>query len=183
MWNLITLDGCVEGTQHGDLYWHARAWGDELEQLSIEQLASADALLFGRVTYEMMAAYWPSAQGENAEIAEYMNGIPKIVASRTLERAEWQNSTLVKERVPEQVAGFKQRYAKDLYIFGSANLCATLMQHDLIDEYRIGIAPIVLGGGAPLFKTGIPRTNMTLIEARPLKTGCVLLRYQPERQP
>lgn len=177
IWNMVTLDGFFEGPKSWDIDWHEYAWGEELEQLSLEQLASADMLLFGRVTYEGMAQYWPSAPGE---IADYMNNIPKIVFSRTLEHAGWNNTTLVKERVEEEVARLKQQPGKDLLVFGSADLASTLMRQGLVDEYRLGLTPVVLGGGNPLFKASPDRMKMKLVEARPLRSGCVILRYRPE---
>ncbi len=176
MWNMVTLDGFFEGPKSWEIDWHDYVWGEELEQLSIEQSKSAGTLLFGRVTYQGMAAYWTSATGE---IADFMNTIPKIVFSRTLDKAEWKNTKLVKENAAEEVAKLKQQPGKDLFIFGSANLSSTLMRHSLIDEYRLGLTPIILGGGNPLFKASPTRLNMKLVEARPLKSGCVILRYQP----
>ena len=180
MWNLVTLDGFFEGQKSWEIDWHEFVWGEELEQLSIEQSRSADMLLFGRVSYQGMAGYWSS---ETGEIADFMNIIPKIVFSRTLEKAEWKNTRLVKEHAEQEVATLKQQPGKDLFIFGSANLSSTLMQHGLIDEYRLGLTPVVLGGGNPLFKASPRRMKMKLLEARPLKSGCVILRYQPEREP
>jgi len=178
MWNMVTLDGFFEGPKSWDIDWHEYAWGEELEQLSIEQSKSVGMLLFGRVTYQGMAAYWSSATGE---IADFMNSIPKVVFSRTLEKAEWNNTRLVSASAEEEVARLKQQPGKDLFIFGSASLSSTLTQHGLIDEYRLGLTPIVLGDGNPLFKASPDRMKMKLVEARPLKTGCVILRYQPER--
>ena len=108
-----------------------------------------------------------------------MNNVPKVVFSRTLEKAEWNNTRLVKANAEEEVIKLKQQPGKDLFIFGSANLSATLMQHNLIDEYRLGITPVVLGGGNPLFKPNPDRLRMKLLEVRPFKTGCVILFYKP----
>jgi len=179
MWNMVTLEGFFEGPKSWDIGWHEHVWGEELERLSIEQTGSADMLLFGRVTYEGMAAYWPSATGTTAEI---MNSIPKVVFSRTLEKAVWNNTRLVKQDAAAEVTRLKRQPGKDLFIFGSAALCSTLMQHDLIDEYRLGINPIVLGSGNPLFKPSPQPRRMKLLEARPLKSGCVILRCEPERE-
>jgi dihydrofolate reductase len=176
MWNMVTLDGFFEGPKSWEIDWHEYVWGDELEQLSLEQSKSIGMLLFGRVTYQGMAAYWSSAAGE---IAEFMNNVPKVVFSRTLEKAEWTNTQLVKGNAEEEVANLKRQSGKDLFIFGSANLASTLMRHGLIDEYRLGLNPIVLGGGNPLFKPSPNRMRMKLLEARPLKSGVVILRYQP----
>ncbi len=177
MWNLVSLDGFFEGAKSWDLGWHESVWGDELERLSIDQLKSADMLLFGRVTYEGMAGYWPSAKGE---VADRMNNIRKVVFSRTLEKASWNNTKLVKGNAAEEVAKLKEQSGKDLFIFGSANLSSTLMRHHLIDEYRLCLAPIVLGAGTPLFKASPETMKLKLIEARPLKSGGVILRYDFE---
>ena len=180
MWNLVTLDGFFEGPKSWDLDWHEYVWGEELEQLSLEQLHAADMILFGRVTYEGMAAYWSSAEGQaEGQIAELMNTIPKVVFSRTLGKAEWNNTRLVKEPAETEVVNLKKQEGKDILIFGSANLCSTLLQRGLIDECRLGVVPVVLGAGTPLFKPSPDRTKMKLLEARSLKSGCVILRHQP----
>jgi len=176
MWNMITLDGKFEGRKPWDIDWHEYVWGEELEQMSIEQLKSAGMLLFGRATYQGMAEYWSKAEGE---VADLMNSIPKVVFSKTLELAEWRNTRLAKEDAAKEVARLKVESGNDLFIFGSAKLSSTLMQHGLIDEYRLGLTPVVLGGGNPLFKPAPDRMRMKLLEARPLKSGCVILRYQP----
>lgn len=180
MWNLMTLDGFFEGPKSWELDWHEYVWGDELEKLSIEQLKSIGALVFGRVTYEGMASYWSKEKGE---IADFMNSLPKVVFSRTLTKAEWNNSRLVKENAAEEIAKLKQQAGKDLYVFGSANLSATFTQHDLFDEYRLGLVPTLLGAGNPLFKTSAERKRLKLVEARPLQSGCTILRFQPETKP
>ena len=176
MWNMVTLDGLFEGPKKWDLDWHNYVWGDELEQMSIEQLKTADLLLFGRVTYQGMASYWPSTQGETADL---MNRIAKVVFSRTLDKADWNNTQLVRADAEQFVARLKQQPGKDILIFGSANLSASLMEKGLIDEYRLGLNPLVLGGGDPLFRPSGHELRMKLLEARPLKSGCVILRYQP----
>lgn len=175
MWNLVTLDGFFEGPKSWDLDWHEYVWGEELERLSIEQSKSIGMLLFGRVTYQGMAAYWSSATGE---IAEFMNRVPKIVFSRTLAQADWNNTRLVKANAGQEVAALKQQPGKDLYLFGSADLSAGLMRNGLIDEYRLCLTPVVLGGGNPLFKASPSRMRMKLVEARPLNSGAVILRYR-----
>lgn len=179
VWNLVTLDGFFEGAKSWDIDWHDSVWGEELEQYSMEQSKSTDMLLFGRVTYEGMAAYWPSAKDK---IAGFMNSVPKVVFSRTLKKAEWNNTRLVKESAEKEVAKLKQQPGKNMFIFGSAKLTASLSQHGLIDEYDICLAPVVLGSGTPLFKANPDRKKLKLLEARPLKSGGVILRYQPERK-
>ncbi len=176
MWNLVTLDGFFEGAKSWDLGFHDSVWGEELEQYSLEQSKSTDTLLFGRATYQGMASYWPSAKDK---IADFMNRVPKVVFSRTLKKAEWNNTRLVKDDAEKEVAKLKQQPGKNIFIFGSAKLAASLSRAGLIDEYDICIAPVVLGGGAPLFKTDSAGMKLKLLEARPLKSGGVILRYEP----
>jgi len=176
MWNLVTLDGFFEGPRSWDLGFHKLVWDEELERFSIEQLKSAGALLFGRITYEGMAAYWTSAQGVDAD---FMNSLPKFVFSRTLARADWNNATLVKDQADEEVGKLKRQPGKDIYIFGSAELSSTLMRHGLIDEYRLALVPVLLGKGNPLFKPD-QKAEMRLLYAQELKSGCMILRYEPK---
>jgi dihydrofolate reductase len=175
MWNLITLDGYFEGEKNWDLPWHEHVWGEELERFSLDQLQSADMLVFGRVTYEGMAAYWQTATGA---IADCMNSLPKLVCSRTLNSVGWHNTTLVKNDAANEVARLKQEGNGNMFVFGSANLSKTLMNEQLFDEYRIGVAPIVHGRGRLLFGEGSRPSVLQLLEARQLSTGCVILRYQ-----
>jgi dihydrofolate reductase len=176
MWNLMTLDGMFEGPQPWDLDFHEYAWGDELRGFSLEQAREAEGLLFGRRTYEGMAAYWSSATGETAD---FMNAVPKYVFSRTLERADWANSTLVKEDAGKAVARLKEQPGKDLFVFGSADLSVTFIRQGLFDEYRIGLVPITLGAGSPLFKPDSEPVRLQMLESRPLGARCLLLRYEP----
>jgi dihydrofolate reductase len=178
MWNLITLDGYFEGVKNWDLPWHEQVWGEELERFSLEQLESADMLVFGRVTYEGMAAHWSTAQGA---IADHMNRLPKLVGSRTLETATWNNTRVVKDNVATEVARLKQQGSGNMFVFGSANLSKTLISEGLFDEYRIGVAPVIHGRGKPLFSDGHDPQKLRLLEARPLSTGCVILRYLADR--
>jgi dihydrofolate reductase len=174
MWNIITLDGYFEGNQNWDLPFHNVVWGQELEKLSIEQLHSADYLVFGRVTYEGMAAYWTKAEGE---IADLMNRIPKLVFSKTLKFAGWNNTTLISENATSEIRKLKEQGGKDLYVFGSANLSETFINDNLFDEYRIGIAPVILGSGRPLFRQGVASKNLSLNSIQQLLTGGVILKY------
>jgi dihydrofolate reductase len=175
-WNLITLDGYFDGEKNWELDWHHYFWGKELEAFSIEQLKSADMLLFGRITYEGMAAYWQTATGE---VAEFMNRLPKVVFSRTLERAEWANTRLVKNDAMAEVHALKTQGNGNMFVFGSGDLCAQLAENGLFDEYRIALAPVILGKGKTLFGRGMSRLKLELIEARALSTGVVILRYRP----
>jgi dihydrofolate reductase len=176
MWNLMTLDGFVEGPGR-DISWHSDVWGEELEKLSIEQGKAAGGLMFGRVTYELMANYWPNEKGE---IADYMNALPKYVFSRTLTTSAWNNTQMFGDDVQGTVARLKRESAKDIFLFGSADLSASLIPHGLIDEFRIAVTPIVLGGGSPLFKPG-ERVKLKLIDSKQHTTGIVILRYAPAR--
>ena len=175
MWNLVTLDGFFEGAKKWDLDWLNYVWDDELEQFSLDQAKTADALLFGRVTYEGMAAHWTTATGA---VADFMNSVPKVVFSRTLAKADWNNTRLVRENAEGEVAKLKNAPGQNLYVFGSADLSATLMQHDLFDEYRLCVVPVVLGAGTPLFKPMSERKTMKLRETRELKSGGVILYYE-----
>ncbi|GLH72702.1 riboflavin biosynthesis protein RibD [Geothrix limicola] len=181
MWNLITLDGRFEGPTPWSLDWHQSIWGPELEQLSLEQLKAADLLVFGRATYEGMATYWQAAEGDAAEgeVAKFMNRLPKVVFSHTLERVEWAHARLATQDPAQEIPRLKAEGSGDMLLFGSANLAATLMKLNLIDEYRLGLAPVVLGDGAPLFQ---PQLSMgfRFLEARPLASGGVILRYLPK---
>ena len=174
MWNIITLDGYFEGNQNWDLPFHTVVWGQELEKLSIEQLHAADYLIFGRVTYEGMAAHWSKEKGE---IADLMNEIPKVVFSKTLKSVDWNNAALINENASAEIAKLKAQGGKDMYVFGSANLSETFINDDLFDEYRIGIAPVILGSGRPLFRQGIAAKNLSLVSTQQLLTGGVVLKY------
>jgi dihydrofolate reductase len=176
MWNLMTLDGYFDGAENWALDWHQYAWGEELERMSIEQLRAAEMLLFGRVTYEGMAAYWKTAQGE---VAGHMNSLPKAVFSRTLERVDWQNTTLLKGDVKNEVEELKRKGEKNIFVFGSGDLSASLLEQGLFDEYRLCMVPVVLGSGKPLFGRALRRARMKLLESRALASGSVLLRYEP----
>lgn len=176
LWNAVTVDGFFEGTKSWDLDWHRTIWGEDLQRFSLEQLRSADRLLFGRVTYQGMAAYWKTAQGEDADL---MNRLPKVVFSRTLENVDWANTTLLKGDLVAEVQKLKRQGDGNTFVFGSANLSASLIEHGLFDEYRLAIAPLLLGRGNPLFKPLGKRLPMKLLESRPLSNGSVIVRYEP----
>src|SRR3989338_5026338 len=176
MWNLITLDGYFEGEKNWDLDFHELVWGKELEQFSIEQLKSADMLVFGGVTYEGMAKYWTTAQGEIGEIADFMNRIPKVVCSPSLKTADWNNTTIVRNAVAE-LPKLKQQGNGNMFVFGSGKLCEALMKANLFDEYRLAIVPVFWGKGRRLFNEGLNYQPLKLLEARPLSIGGVILRY------
>lgn len=183
MWNVMTLDGYFEGNKNWDLSFHNVIWGQELEKLSIEQLQSADYLVFGRVTWEGMAAFWTKAECDAAEqeVAKLMNSIPKIVFSKTLKTADWNNTTIIKDNATAEIQKLKELSGKDIYVFGSANLSETFIDDNLFDEYRIAIAPVILGSGRPLFRQGINSNNLTLVSTQQLLTGGVVLKYSKKQ--
>lgn len=176
MWNLQTLDGCFEGARPWDLGFHDTVWGEELQQFSIDQGDEVGTLLFGRATYQGMADYWSTTTGT---IADFMNSVPKVVFSRTLDAATWNNTRLVRSDATAEVAKLKQQPGKDLFVFGSAKLCDSLRRQGLFDEYRICLAPIVLGKGVPLFKPGTEASRLRLLSSRTLATGALILKYAP----
>lgn len=173
MWNLITLDGYFEGETAWDLEFHQHAYGKELEGFIVEQLESADTIIFGKKTYKGMAHYWATEVGT---VAEYMNQIPKIVCSSTLKKANWNNTTIVKDAVAE-IPKLKQKGAGNMFVFGSGVLSESLMQANLFDEYRICVAPVFLGKGRRLFNEGLPHQKLNLLGIKQLQTGGVILRY------
>ena len=179
IWNVMSLDGAFEGAKPWDLSMHETVWGPELEQLSKEQLGEATVILFGRATYEGMAEYW---QKEEGDIADGMNTAAKAVISTTLKAADWNNTRLL-HSIDDVKALKSDAGERNVFVFGSAKLTSSLRQADLIDEYRICIAPILLGatGGAPMFKPDDQRRRLQLLEARPITGGGVILRYAPER--
>ena len=176
---LISLDGFFEGSSHA-IDWHNV--DDEFNQYSLAQLDSAGMLLFGRLTYELMADYWPSpaAAGEDPVTAEYMNRLPKVVFSWTLTEVTWQNSQLVKGDAVEEVLKLKREAGKDLFIFGSSDLAVTLLQHALIDEIRVILNPVILGEGKTLFNGIQERLHLRFLKMQTFRNGNVLLCYKPE---
>lgn len=177
MWNIITLDGYFEGNKNWDLSFHDDIWGPELQEFSVKQLTTADYLVFGRVTYEGMSAYWKTAKGE---VAGFMNKIPKLIFSRTLKSVDWDNATLVQGNASAEIAGLKTTGNGDMYVLGSADLSETFISDNLFDEYRIAIAPVILGSGRPLFRNeAVPAGKLDLISTQQLSTGGVILTYKP----
>jgi dihydrofolate reductase len=178
---LVSVDGYFEGPNR-EIDWHVV--DEEFNEFAIQQLDSVDVLLFGRTTYEMMAAYWPTSEAVSNDpiVAGKMNSLPKVVFSKTLRAANWQNTRLVKENIPEEVARLKKQPGKDLIIFGSSDLSVTLILSGLIDEFRIMVNPVILGSGKSLLK-GLPeQLHLKLLKTRTLRSGNVLLYYQPDEQ-
>jgi len=176
LWNLLPLDGFFEGERRWELEWHRYALGEEFDRFALEQLRSADKILFGRVTSEGMAAFWPTAHGE---IARLINSLPKMVFSRSLTSGGWVETTLGKDDAAATVATLKREGTRNLLVFGGATLTASLMDAALCDEYRFGITPIILGRRRPFFPDGMNRLGLRLLESRVLSSGSVILRYEP----
>jgi dihydrofolate reductase len=182
----VSLDGFIEGPNR-EIDWHMV--DDELHSYVNEQLSAMGAFLSGRVTYELMAGFWPTADsdpsstGPMVEFARIWRDMPKIVYSRTLqqERLDW-NTTVVRDVVPEEVVELKEQPGGDLVV-GGADLAAAFMRHDLIDEYRLYVHPVVIGQGKRLFQGSDTRVSLQLSETRTFGNGVVLLRYRrPEAQ-
>ena len=166
----VTIDGVIEdpggaeGSAHGG--WSMRfSSGPEGGAFKFEELLAAGALLLGRVTYEGFAAAWPTMEG-TGEFGERMNALPKFVVSSTLERADWNNSTIVRGDLPAEVRALKERLAGDIVVFGSSQLVQALIAHDLIDEYRLMVYPVLLGGGKRLFAERGTATDLQLVDMK-----------------
>ncbi len=178
---MVTLDGLFAGP-NGEIDWHHV--DEEFNDFAIAQLNSAGGLLFGRVTYQLMAGYWPtdSATTDDPIVAGKMNALPKIVFSKTLQSAEWNNTRLVKGNIAEELSKLKRQPGKDWLLFGSANLASTLTNLGLIDEYRVMVNPVVLGSGKPLFQGLKEKLALKLTDTKTFRNGNVLLCYQLDRK-
>lgn len=176
---LTSLDGYFEGPSR-DINWHNV--DEEFNEFAEQQTSEFGALLFGRVTYELMASYWPTeaAKRNDPVIAKLMNSLPKIVFSKTLQKVEWENTTLVKDNFKKVVRELKKEAGKDAAIFGSSDLAVMFMEQGLIDEYRIMVNPVVLGDGKPLFKGIKNQVDLKLIKTKVFQSGNVLLYYEPK---
>jgi dihydrofolate reductase len=175
----VSLDGFIEGPKR-ELDWHLV--DDELHSHFNEQLSGMGAFLSGRVNYELMAGFWPTADSDPSstapmiEFARIWRDMPKIVYSRTVERAGW-NTTVVRDVVPEEVVELKSQPGGDL-VLGGADIAAAFMRYGLIDEYRLYVHPVVIGQGKPMFQPTDARIDLRLAETRTFGNGVVLLRYQ-----
>ncbi|MBA3532023.1 MAG: dihydrofolate reductase [Ardenticatenales bacterium] len=167
----VSLDGIME-----EPAWTAPYWNDEIAKFKFEELFSSDMLLLGRVTYEEFASAWPQMQDEEG-FADRMNSLPKVVASRTLETMEW-NASRIKGSIAEEVKRLKQQPGQNILLYGSGEFVQTLLDLDLVDEYRLLVYPVVLGKGKRLFKEGC-HTALELAESKPFSSGVVALTYKP----
>jgi dihydrofolate reductase len=177
----VSLDGVMEDPGGAEKFvhggWTMSYWSDEIGKFKLDELFASDALLLGRVTFQGFAAAWPSRTDE-AGFAQRMNSLPKYVVSTTLDKVEWNNSHLIKGNIAREVSELKQQPGQDIMVAGSVTLVHSLMQHDLIDEYRLLVYPVVLGSGKRLFRD-LNKATLRSIETRRLSSGVVLLRYQP----
>jgi dihydrofolate reductase len=172
--NNVTLDGRVDDV----LDWSIPGDDEDFVKRNIELLGRSDGLILGRKSYEFFAAVWPARSGEFADL---MNGIAKYVASTTLEDPEWQNTRVFQGDVPQAVGELKEQTGKGLIVYGSGELTKTLMRHDLIDEYRFWVHPVVLGRGSSFFESGAERMDLELVDSTAIPSGVAILTYEPKR--
>jgi dihydrofolate reductase len=174
---LVSVDGVMESPEE----WAFPYSNDEMEQANAAGMAASDAMLLGRVTYEALAAYWPNQPG-GTPMVDYINSVPKLVVSRTLEEPlEWNNSTLIEGNVVEQIAELKRQPGKDIGMVGSGTLVRSLLQDDLLDELRLMVHPVVMSSGKRLFEEGGDQKALKLVDSKTFGTGVLYLIYQPDR--
>ena len=177
---MVTADGYFEGPDH-DISWHNV--DEEFVEFAVQQLNEADTLVMGRKTYELMYAFWPSqeAKKDDPETAKRMNGYRKIVFSRTLNKSNWTGTEVFEDSPRKVITALKTQPGKDIAVLASSNLCLSLLEDNLIDEIRLMINPIVLGGGTPLFAGIKEPVRLSLSTTRQFKSGNELLIYNPDR--
>jgi dihydrofolate reductase len=172
----VSLDGVMEAPDK----WHFPYFDDEMGETIGSAVAEADAMLMGRVLYEEWAAFWPNQDPDENPVAARMNGVRKYVVSTTLEGPlEWQNSTLINENVVEEIEKLKRQPGKDIAISGSGTLVQSLLRDDLLDELRLMVHPVVVGGGKRLFEDTGDHKALELVESRTFGTGVLYLTYRP----
>jgi dihydrofolate reductase len=177
----VSLDGFVSGP-HEEMSWVIM--DDEIFRDAIGLASATDMALYGRVTYQMMESYWPtvrtnpSSSGLELYHAEWVENINKIVFSKTLERAQWNNTRLIKNNIAEEVTQLKQGPGGNMMIFGSPGLTHSFMRWDLIDEYKFNINPVILGNGIPLFENVAHRISLQLLSEKKFKSGVIGLHYE-----
>ncbi|MBI3646681.1 MAG: dihydrofolate reductase [Acidobacteriales bacterium] len=179
VFNQVTLDGYF-ADMNGDMSW-AHKQDAEWKAFVQENASGGGELLFGRITYELMASYWPTplAMKNDPVVAERMNHLPKVVFSRTLDRASWNNTKLVKGGMAAEIRKMKKEPGKDMVIFGSGSIVSQLAQEGLIDEYQIALNPVVLGKGKTMFDGIKEKLHLKLTKTRAFANGNVLLCYEP----
>jgi class 3 adenylate cyclase/dihydrofolate reductase len=181
----VTVDGIIEAPgfdehRSGRNTWALRVQTDEDQAYNKAQAMGADAFLLGRRTFQIWAAFWPTASGGDHEFTAFMNRVPKYVVSNTLKRADWNNSTIISGDVPAQVGKLKAQPGGELLVSGSADLVDELLRHNLVDEYRLLVYPVILGSGKRLFRDRIDTHHLRLIDSRTFGSGVVLLTYAPD---
>jgi dihydrofolate reductase len=185
----LSLDGVMQspgdpeedtegGFRHGG--WQREYFDDVLGEKTVQSMGETDAYLFGRKTYEKMAAYWPNAP-EDDPYARHLNNTPKYVASRTLDSVDWQGSELIDGDVADFVAKLKEQEGGNIAVLGSGELAQTLVANDLVDEYYLIVFPLVLGGGKRLFRDSGGMKKLTLADSAVTRTGGLILTYRPDR--
>jgi dihydrofolate reductase len=174
----VSLDGVMEAPHE----WHFPYWSDEMGAVVGDQMANADAMLLGRVTYQEFASFWPDKTEEETPGAGHMNGVQKYVVSTTLDDVSaWQNSTLITGNVTDELAKLKQQPGKDIGVTGSATLVQSLLREGLLDELRLLVHPITLGRGKRILDEKAGQVPLTLVESRALPNGVMYLVYAPDR--
>jgi dihydrofolate reductase len=178
VFNQVSVDGYFVDS-HGDMSWAKAEADDEFDRFTSERAGSGGVLLFGRLTYELMAGYWPTRHAAEASptVAERMNRLPKVVFSRTMKRAAWANTTLVKDDMVSHIRRMKAEPGEDMAILGSGNVVSQLAGTGLIDEYEFIINPLALGSGRTIFEGITERLGLTLTQCRAFKSGKVFLSY------
>lgn len=174
--NMVSLDGFFEGPNK-ELDWHDV--DEEFNKYAIDLLNNVDTILFGRITYQMMAAYWPSQDAikNDPVIAELMNSREKIIFSKTLDTPDWNNSRLIKENIAEEITKIKHQGGRDMVIFGSSTIVCFFAEQGLIDEYNIIVNPVVLGNGKSMFGYIHKKLKLKLLSTRTFNSGNVMLSY------
>jgi dihydrofolate reductase len=177
----VSLDGVMEDPGGSEDFKYG-GWsfkfsrGEEGDQFKLDETMASDALLLGRVTYEGFAAAWPTRDGE---FADKFNAMPKYVVSSTLQNPEWNNSTVVGDDVPEEVAKLKEQHDGDIVVHGSAQLVQALLEHDLVDELRLMVFPVVLGAGKRVFGETSDKKPLELVDSNVVGDGVTILVYRP----
>ncbi|MGN6416074.1 MAG: dihydrofolate reductase family protein [Pseudobacter sp.] len=176
----VSLDGFAADENRG-LGWIS--YDSDLQQFADGIVATVGSPVYGRLTYELMAGYWPGVLQDPNESerskkhAQWVDQAPKIVFSRTMKKADWNNTTVINDNIAEEINKLKQQPGKDLVIFGSPGLAHSFMELDLIDEYQLTLNPVLLGNGIPVYQNIVNKTNLRLLKATPLKSGVVGLHY------
>lgn len=172
----LSLDGVMEAPEE----WHFPYISDDMQAHIQQQILAGDAALYGRVTYETFASYWPNANSNEFGIADKLNSQPKYVVSTTLQKAGWNNTTVIGSNIAEEIRKLKQQPGGDIAMTGSATLVQWMLEHGLIDELQLLVHPIVVGRGKRLFKDGMQKTaGLKLVEDQKFDSGVIYLRYQP----